>query len=332
MCLIVHRFGGSNLPNDVIDLNSKRNADGFGIAWRDREGGLHHAKYGPQSFMKFRKQLKRLDRHPEIEYTAHFRFATTGAPCRDLSHPFSYMDPIEGEVLVFHNGVINIDAPKGESDTSQFVKAVLANLPSGWWREAHFMFLVESAIGGSRMLMMTKSETIYINEDSWNRTSGLMYSTDPGGSHSKYKAGTGKTYAWAGYSDKGKDTTSKYLPSGSNLLTPVAKSIEERSCDLRVVDVDAFPDGDDDFDIQTWEHSGHTVESLGDRIEDGEEATVEAICVECQTMGEVYVINGETFIDIPHGVPSNEDDEDEDEDAILRLTDGGRASMLYSTH
>lgn len=318
MCLIIHRFDGTNVPNDVLDVNRSRNSDGFGIAWRSQDGELHHAKYGPQAYMKFRKQLKRLDRHPEIEYTAHFRFATTGAPCRDLSHPFEYTDPIEGKVLVFHNGVIDIDAPKGESDTSQFVKAVLAKLPAQWWTQAHLRFLVESSIGSSRMLIMTKTENIFLNEGAWMRKSGILYSTDPGGSHSKYKS-TGGIYVsnvtnWSG---KGSDTTTKYLSPGTKvtgtpLLTPVAQAIEERSTDIRdFVEVDDLDFGD----AQTWMHMGHRVESLGEPISDGAEGTVEAICIECQTIGEVYVIEGNTFIDVPHGIPSNDDENDDDEGA-----------------
>lgn len=302
MCLIVHRFDKTNLPNDVIDINRVRNADGFGIAWRDKDGSLHHAKYGPQAFNKFRKQLKRIDRQPDVEYTAHFRFATTGAPCRDLSHPFSYIDAEVGEVLVFHNGVIPIRADKGESDTSQFVKDVLARLPSQWWNKGHLTWLVESAIGSSRMLLMTKDETIYINEGAWMQKGGLMYSTDPGGSHSKYRY-AGKVAPWSG---KGNDSI-KYIPTGKGLLTPVAQAIEK-------VGEGGYIDAPDDldFDVQTWTDSnGHVIESLHDPVPAGVDAQVEGLCVECQSVGDVWIIGGDVVMDIAHDLDLDDADEED---------------------
>lgn len=305
MCLIIHRVKGSNVPNDVLEYNRVKNDDGFGLAWRDDEG-LHHRKYGPESYDKFRKQLKRLDRQPKIEYTAHFRMATTGAPCRELSHPFEYTDPIHGKVLVFHNGVINIRAAKGESDTSQFVKDVLSKMEPGWWQHEHYRFLVEGAIGYSRMLIMTKDESVYLNEQAWLEKSGIMYSTDPGGSHSKYTP----SRSWSAPS-KSSTGSGLYVPAGSNKPMKVVKyePKSDDSCDYGT----GFVDADDE--VQTWHHQGHLIESLSsERLSKGsEDIAVEAICVQCQTMGEVYVIGGTTFIDVPHGHVKDVDDEDEED-------------------
>jgi len=320
MCLIVHRFGDSNLPSDVIDVNRQRNADGFGIAWRNADGTLSHAKYGPQSFGKFQKRLRRIDRDKSIEYTAHFRFATHGAPCRDLSHPFEYTDPIEGKVLVFHNGVINIQVSKGESDTSQFVKTVLSKMPSRWWAQPHLVYLVEAAIGGSRMLLMTATESVYLNEDAWHVKGGLAYSTDPGGSHSKYQS-SGKGGATYAYFGGGKGTTTP-------LLTPVAASIESRSSDTYACPV---PASDDDLEpAQSWMHEGHEVENLGRNIERGDDdIEVEALCVQCQTLGTVTVIEGNLFIDVVHSGSVSVEDEDDDEELDYQRWLSGASASKY---
>ena len=130
MCMIAHRpasaeHRGSNIPNTVIDTAIGRHPDGFGIAWREA-GALRHEKFGPAESTEFRDALKKLDKDSTIEYTAHWRFATSGKPCRDLSHPFIYTDPIEGDVAVFHNGVIDIaTGGSHESDTSVFVRDVM---------------------------------------------------------------------------------------------------------------------------------------------------------------------------------------------------------------
>lgn len=332
MCLIIHRVGGSNVPNDVLDHNRKKNADGFGLAWREK-GVLHHKKWGPKDYEGFHKKFKELDRQPGIEYTAHFRMATHGPACKDLSHPFTYEDKKHGTIAVFHNGIIDIDTDRRtESDTSTFVKQVLSKMGSGWWKNPAYRFLVEQAIGYSRLLIMTPTETIRLNEKAWSKVGGIMYSTDPGGSHTTYKA---KTSAWtpkgngayASPATKAATGSGLYVPgtaTGGKVVpytppkqwtTPEPKS--DDSCDY------GYIDANDDEDIQSWMHEGHRIESLSeDRIGGkGEDISVEAVCVECGTIGEVYVIEGTTFIDVVHGHTHSVDDDDEDDidSATMRI-------------
>jgi hypothetical protein len=311
MCLIVHREvkggRGSNIPNHVIEYNRKKNPDGFGIAWR-QGGKLQHQKFAPNDHGAFEKLLKTIDKQSHIEYVAHWRFATTGEPCEDLSHPFPYEDAKDGEVLVFHNGVIDIEtADKKESDTLAFVRNVLAKLEPQWWKKSHLRFLVEGSTGWSRLLLMTKKQTIRLNAGGWNLDGGIWYSqkqfapfvpaTKPM-SLSLAKDGefaspaTKLLTADSGLDDDNKDDSDAYLAWQ-----------ESRNRNKRLVDsIDEDPDDFDDFDDEGiqwsgWMDEGHWVYPVtGLDIGGGGEA----ICAECNTQGEYYVEGGKSYANISH--------------------------------
>lgn len=182
MCMIALRpvgeaGRGSNMPNSVIDTAMSRHPDGFGMAWRE-DGVLRIAKYGPSGRKAFRKELKRLDRRADIEYTAHFRWATHGPKDAEMAHPYTYEDPEEGTVAVIHNGVIDIKTTPKESDTYAFVNQVLARLPSRWWANPALVFLVNQSIGWSRLVIMTARETVNLQEEDGEWDGGIWYSSN----------------------------------------------------------------------------------------------------------------------------------------------------------
>ena len=293
MCLIINRPQGSNVPNDILAIHRTKNPDGFGISWRD-DSGLHFEKYGPKDYEPFHSLLKRIDGNPNVEYTAHYRFATTGAPCKALSHPFVYddPDPAVGPVHVFHNGIIPIEASKGESDTSQFVKSVIQKLPSRWWANSALVFLVESTIGYSRLLVMTKDETIRLDGGrSWTKRNGIWYSTEPKPYGSKPSQAVTK---WSG----GKGFTYMSLP---------AEPKADVSCSI--------DHGDADEEEVGWYHEGHWVESAlkdNSTVFSGPDASGPAVCTECDSAGEFFIIDGTEFIEMEHQFA----DENEDEGAL----------------
>src|ERR1035437_875358 len=183
MCMIAYRRAsaakrGSNIPNEVIDTAMSRHADGFGIAWREEPGVLKYDKFGPKETGEFRKLLKAVDKNQRLDYVAHFRMATQGPPCKVLSHPYSYIDPVVGEVLVFHNGIIDIAAEKHESDTEVFVRDVLAQLPSEWWKVQVYKDLVDMAIGWSKLVLMTGEETVNLQASSGKEEGGTWDSSN----------------------------------------------------------------------------------------------------------------------------------------------------------
>jgi hypothetical protein len=276
MCLIAHREingkRGSNIPNDVIDYNLLHNPDGFGIAWRDPVEGLQWTKFGPtvDDGKAFRTMLKAIDADTTIEYVAHWRMATHGDKCIEMSHPFAYQDRDGNEVILFHNGIIDIDTAKGESDTSAWVRKVLAKLPPRWWDDPGIVGLVEHDIGWSRLALMTWDETVRINQTDWENKGGIWYSTEPRGYLSK-------TYTWP---DDDKDEENDLIKAS---IIPYKTNTPG-----------------------VWYHrtgvdeAVHRVATLDATHKLGEGDMAEVICETCFTMGEVYKVDGQEYLDIGH--------------------------------
>lgn len=334
MCMIAHRYlgpkgKGANIPNAVIDAALTRHPDGWGVAWRDPEEGLLYQKFGPTEKVGFRNLLKALDADKTIEYVAHWRFATHGPEDEAHAHPYSYEDhdPKVGTVLVFHNGIISgVTTTKLESDTEVFVRDYLARLPSRWWDNAGIRRLVDHMGGWSRLVLMTNEETINLNHYAGEDDGGLWYSSDhrPSGyTVSRSRGATGvysSTYSslmgtdwdddeeW--YRDEKGDWVhnwdSKYA-STKPTVTPDPETTTPKS------------------NSDMFMHQGHELSPLQtfDFSKDGE-YEFSVICETCGTQGDVYVIDGRAYIDIPHAWTAREDSErtitvplEQDENDIL---------------
>lgn len=298
--------GGSNLPNEVIERNLRSNPDGFGIAWRDPKKGLRSKKWAPEDWREFRDFLKKIDKRTNIEYIAHFRTATHGPACYDLSHPFTYENESDGKVLVFHNGVIDIPTQKKESDTKAFVDRVLAKMPSGWWNVDYLHYLVQEAIGWSRLAIMTKDQTIRVNEPDWKVMNGIWYSTNPLPTPTVYGSGRPATiYEQFGYKSHDDDDHDVIMGGGSwrkdtsGILTAQFSDVDDDDEeDPDVIYASAAMSG-------IWEHMGHSIYPIsGDMSQEGE-----VMCDSCKTTGYFYVPGPgpKVFIDLAHviGVAAN---------------------------
>ena len=338
MCLIVYRpadKAGCHMPTASIDASLARHPDGFGIAWR-AEGSLHVKRYAPVDKAAFRDAVKAVDAAGH-EYVAHFRFATSGPKDANAAHPYTYEDPdpAVGTVLVFHNGIIDIEHNRAaESDTSAFTRLVLARLPSRWWTNPALVFLVSEAIGWSKLVLMTGTETVNLNPKRGTFDGGLWYS-------SPHKASTWTEASTPGMSPKGY-TPHTAAKSAQAFLPPVvkggdakaerrAKRAEDRAAKraarpakrgaLRVVrDPAAVKQvvSDDRAAMlacaRAFRHGGHSLTVFADldltRDSDYPDSVT---CNTCMTQGDTYVIDGQAWFDIDHttGALAGHDDLDQ---------------------
>lgn len=321
--------GGGNIPNRVIDTAMTRHPDGFGLMWRDSDG-LHAMAYSPAGRKQFRKELKRLDR-TGVEYAAHFRWATSGPKSVEMAHPYVYddPDPAVGRVAVMHNGVIDISHDRAkESDTSAFVRLVLAQLPSRWWTNPALTYLVGEAIGYSKLTLMTATETWNSHEKRGEWDGGLWYSSNhKPADTSKWTThnGSGKGVStstqygywdatqnkWHPYEDAKKPITATALvPYGSVAarsaaaigLLDQAESVEYDAArdTVRVVDRP-----------RQFRHAGHTLTAIADiALDHDADYEDSVICDTCHTVGTVYVIDGDYYIDMGHVFGRDNADED----------------------
>jgi hypothetical protein len=318
--MIAHRFlsptkgRGSNIPNSVVDTAMFRHADGFGVAWRDPEEGLRYEKFGPKDRAAFRDTLKALDLASDIEYVAHFRFATHGPEDEAHAHPYSYEDPDPevGTVLVFHNGVIaSVNPTKLESDTEVFVRDWLAKLPSRWWENAGIRKFVDHMGGWSRLVLMTKDETINLNWHDGEEDGGLWYSSD----HRPYKVTPRQYPGLVAYGDTWDDD--------GDVWAAAATTATAKAEDPDILDT-TNPSRNDD----NWTHSGHDLHPLQsfDFTTDGDYPT-SVVCNQCGTAGDVYVVDGKAYVDIPHSWNVKDgDDEPKGKIEIVIEQEGGLIS------
>jgi predicted glutamine amidotransferase len=304
MCLIAYRNKpGSHIPNAVIEYNLKSNPDGFGIAWRDPEQGLLHAKFAPSESSQFVELLKNIDK-TDMVYTAHWRTGTHGPNNKELAHPFPYQDNDGNEILAFHNGIISIKTSADESDTSMFVKYVLSGLKGKWWDDDAIMFLVESSIGWSRMLLMTEDEDVFINEDQWKVENGISYSTAPGPFATKWVTpGTPLLTATAGGAAQGGKSfrsdgyASRY---GGGWASRSVDLDDEYEDDLRNVFASKK---EGKRSVPKFYHKGHPC-TPSTQIDSSSETSDDRYgvitCDECCTDGEYFIIDGNLQIDLEH--------------------------------
>ena len=301
MCLIAHRAPRQgNIPNRVIEFNRRSNPDGFGIAWRDGET-LRFQKFAPSAVDAFEAKLKEIDRDQDIEYVAHWRKATHGPVTEEFAHPFPYEDVKDGQVLVFHNGIVSNNPPKDQSDTSYFVQTILSRLQPRWWSDKSHRWLIEESTGWSRFLIMTKHEIVRLNQNAWQRQNGIWYSTNPVPGYAPQKGG-------------GYQPPSKSASESATVLYGLSGRSDWFDDDADL-DVDEYDDDDGtEADACGYNPSRRTQTVYGDRDENGHWVSFDtfeddlgdgdvhgaAHCITCKGLGEYYIIDGKIFIDAPH--------------------------------
>jgi hypothetical protein len=292
---------GGNIPNAVVDTALTRHPDGFGIAWRE-SGQLRSQRYGPAERAAFRALLRDVDKRG-FEYVAHFRFATHGPKAESHAHPFEYMDPNGERVLVFHNGIIDIPTRPSESDTEVFVRDVLTKLPAQWWDVPGLCYLVNEAIGYSKLVVMTATETVSLNDKRGDWDNGIWYSSD----HKPSKWTTHKAGDVMGKStcSHGNAWLDACAHCNRRAYIGATGMSEDTSASITSIVPYALGRTDDGMlhsrPMQKFRHAGHTLTALYpiylDSDCDYEDAV---ICDQCQTIGSVYVYDGVAYPDLAH--------------------------------
>jgi hypothetical protein len=292
MCLAIYRPvepGKSipTIPNAYLDLGMTRHPDGFGVAFV-QNGKVVVEKFAPHERKQFRKAFRRVEGLNQ-PFVAHLRFATSGPRTADMAHPYVYTDAGEGEVAVIHNGIISIKHDsKIESDTSAFVRLVLAELPSRWWTQPAMRFLVGQSIGFSKLAVVTPRDGIVLINESdgtWD-ASGVWYS-------STYKPASYKAPAYTGKAPVG-PSSGKWavIPA----TTPESAHVKDTGQTHSAVE-------------PAMRHNGHLLDRLK-RIGTKDCHVKRAVrCFECGTFGDIYVIEGQRFIELAHKADTTASDE-----------------------
>lgn len=172
MCLIIWRTPKQNLSDEFLEDVWFRNKDGWGIMWTDRLDV--HVTRG-LDYPSFIKAYRELEADKKRHMLIHFRMNTHGLTNIKNCHPFKVTD----NIYLMHNGIIDIDIPKDDkesSDTKIFVKEVLRPLfkfvvnPLDFVRSSAFKHIMNSycAEHNSRLAIMDLDGPVFFGE--WFKT------------------------------------------------------------------------------------------------------------------------------------------------------------------
>lgn len=210
MCLIAYSPNGVALPHDVFSCARKTNPDGIGIV--SREGVQRFVGKKPQK--RARAVLADLALR-RVPYSVHFRWATHGSVCQELTHPYLAADKA---TYVMHNGVITWAGDAAglrDSDTSVFVRACMERprVPDDPDYLPYYELLGDLIGLGNKLCVYHSAtdEWTLVNEDQGEWIDGIWYSNTYSLPPRLRPAWIGEAYATA--------VATKACSSGGLLLT-----------------------------------------------------------------------------------------------------------------
>ena len=190
MCIAIYKPAEKSITKDTLKTCFTNNPDGAGFSYINTDYmGISRMKI--KKYMKFddfwRAYSKAIDIAPNSPFLIHFRIGTHGEKTTYNCHPFF----VNKELTFIHNGIISgVGTDKRKSDTQLFNDKVLKKLPKGWQYNEGIQTLVESFIGGSKLIMMDINGDVTI----FNENKGV-WDNDCWYSNESYKPRTPVVYA-----------------------------------------------------------------------------------------------------------------------------------------
>ena len=170
MCVIIHRPKNSEIPLETLEQCWASNGDGAGILFvtdpfNDPFNRQLIIKKGLMTFNEFYEQY---NKYKNNELLIHFRLASAGRICKELTHPFY----INQNIAVMHNGHLCSEMINGLikndpelSDTKVYVDKILKLLPDGFLNNEGIVNLINDSLGRSIMVFLDSSGKITILGD-----------------------------------------------------------------------------------------------------------------------------------------------------------------------
>ncbi len=223
MCLLVANPKNKSIPLDVFKQATASNPDGFGISFV-RKGRVviqKFAELAPQAQFDLVSKIGNVS-------LLHWRFATSGAVCSKLAHPFRLSE----HMSMAHNGVLPLSftIADGLSDTATLV-AQLSRNPAAAVAE-----LRKHDFKGNKFAVLTTKKVHIVGEEQGTWEDDVWYSNQTG-FESRYKKMWG---GWKGYDQAfgGSFTTEGGKTATSRLTYKYAK--QEQAARTSVYDDDSY--------------------------------------------------------------------------------------------
>ena len=184
MCIIAIKPRGIEMPDETIRHNMwDGNSDGAGYMVAD--GNRVTIEKGFMKLKDIEKALEAEGNLTDKTVVLHYRITTHGGTKAENCHPF----PISGNVSILkkprtvtdvgmaHNGIIDIRARSGISDTMEYDLSQLSHMKkidSDFWRKQEWLDLIEDAID-SKMVFLGKDGNFTVIGD-FIEDNGCLYS------------------------------------------------------------------------------------------------------------------------------------------------------------
>jgi len=182
MCIIVVKPESVDLSIDTIVNMWIHNPHGAGFMYED-DGNLKIVK----GLMNIKDFYDAYSSVRDRKLVIHFRIRTHGEISQELTHPFR----IDRKTGMVHNGILPINPPKGESDTSFFARRLRESNQNimGVLESRKVRQRMISRIGRSKIAFMNNAGKVQILNGHMGHmeADGCWYSNNSYKSHDDYK-------------------------------------------------------------------------------------------------------------------------------------------------
>ena len=174
MCIIAYIPENQEITQDIFDNCWESNSNGGGFMYAT--GDALHIHKGFMTKKEIQDAYFSIGR--SFPRVLHFRIATHGKTNSDNTHPFR----INHALGFVHNGVIlkTADTKSDHSDTWHFNEQILkplANKNGRFYKDSILQSLIESFIGGSKLVFLHKDKSVKIfNESMGNWDNNIWFS------------------------------------------------------------------------------------------------------------------------------------------------------------
>lgn len=187
MCVIAYFEKDRELNKVELENCFAANPDGAGLMYYDKNKEMVHIQKGFMDFDSFWEVASKLP--TSLDRVFHFRIATSGKISGACCHPFVVSDNYEkmsrtdvwGRMGMVHNGVMYDYTPaegmkSKHSDTMQFIKEVVSQLPEDVIMNTALQTLWNKAMGTNKYIILSRQGTAVIGNFTQSKESGALYS------------------------------------------------------------------------------------------------------------------------------------------------------------
>ena len=174
MCIIIFKPLGATTDQNILDMCSKKNRDGYGITVL-RDGQFQTKK--SLKYKNVRKWYRRLTEEAGEESLIslmQFRIKTRGAITIKNVQPFH----VRNSLVMAHNGTIHHAKPeKDDSDSLFLSKSIFKELPEDFIYNQAIVSLIDKYVGTSRVLLLSSNgQYVIFNKSDGEEKDGVWYS------------------------------------------------------------------------------------------------------------------------------------------------------------